>query len=280
MRNTALATIHTEGDTLSPSEKFHIPSIDDGMAMSAAELHKNMLASLVGFIVCYETAKNLVAAAKRRMQDGELVGGCLFFCGVDGYIDRYLKQPGQSLEAAKRATYRMLDGLGVDVKHDGTEARDARKKAAQEKAKRIADKKVNTAADKAARLKYDTAAAKSKSLKDKTYIETLEAKIDMLEKTPSQAEATARPIPVQDIPKSPVNDKCAAQDARDLDTAIIILQAVVHAVTEDEKETALKTAFNFLRHKSASRSPSEEAYAAAIKLVKPSHLKYKMGGVL
>jgi hypothetical protein len=129
--------------------------------MTATELHKNLTAALVGTIVCYAAAKNLVVSAKMRMQAGETVGGCLTFTGVGGYVDLYVRKPSQSLDAAVRASYRLLGGLGIDEKHDGTEARAAKKKAAEEKAKQIAGKK----AVKAARLALDEAAkiAKRKS---------------------------------------------------------------------------------------------------------------------
>jgi hypothetical protein len=155
-------------DLSADSEKY-VPSVDDCNAMTATELHKNLTAALVGTIVCYAAAKNLVVSAKMRMQAGETVGGCLTFTGVGGYVDLYVRKPSQSLDAAVRASYRLLGGLGIDEKHDGTEARAAKKKAAEEKAKQIADKK----AVKAARLALDEAAKKAKVLKDKTNIEVL-----------------------------------------------------------------------------------------------------------
>ena len=159
---------------LSTEVEKYVPSIDDCNAMNAAELHKNLSAALVGTIVCYAAAKNLVVSAKMRMQAGEPVGGCLTFTGVGGYVDLYVRKPSQSLDAAVRASYRLLGGLGIDEKHDGTETRAAKKKAAEEKAKKIADKK----AVKAARLALDEAAKKAKVLKDKTNIEVLEAALE------------------------------------------------------------------------------------------------------
>jgi hypothetical protein len=146
---------------LSADFEKYVPSVDDCNAMTATELHKNLTAALVGTIVCYAAAKNLVVSAKMRMQAGETVGGCLTFTGVGGYVDLYVREPSQSLDAAVRASYRLLGGLGIDEKHDGTEARAAKKKAAEENAKQIAGKK----AVKAARLALDEAAkiAKRKS---------------------------------------------------------------------------------------------------------------------
>ena len=97
-------------DLSADSEKY-VPSVDDCNAMTATELHKNLTAALVGTIVCYAAAKNLVVSAKMRMQAGETVGGCLTFTGVGGYVDLYVRKPSQSLDAAVRASYRLLGGL-------------------------------------------------------------------------------------------------------------------------------------------------------------------------
>src|ERR1019366_9701279 len=101
----------------------------------------------------------------------------------------YIRGEGQTLEAAQRASYRLLNGLAISEKYDGSAARLEKKRKADEKAKRIVDKK----AEKDAAVKLEEAADKSKSLKLKTYTETLEAEIDKLKKTPPQAEASARP---------------------------------------------------------------------------------------
>jgi len=168
---------------LSAEFEKYVPSVDDCNAMTATELHKNLSAALVGTFVCYAATKNLVVSAKMRMQAGEPVGGCVTFTGVGGYVDLYVRKPSQSLDAAVRASYRLLGGLGIDEKHNGTEARAAKKKAAEEKAKKIADKK----AVKAARLALDEAAKDARVLKDKTNIEVLEATLEK-GKTMTQAE--------------------------------------------------------------------------------------------
>ena len=168
-----LQALHNpEDDTVSSSVprgdiatyETYVPSVDQAKAMTAEELHKSLLASLVGTLVCYAAAKVLAVAAKLRMQNGEAVGGCLTFTGPGGYVDKYLRRKDQNLEAAVRASYRLLDGLGISEKFDGSEARAAKKKAAEEKAKEIADKK----ADKEARRKLDEKVQQAKALKEKT----------------------------------------------------------------------------------------------------------------
>lgn len=256
-----LTTVSTSAETI---QKFQlsIPSIDFCMKMPVEELHRDLQDSLVflaGTTACFEAAKNLVAAAKRRMQAGELVGGCSNFTGVGGYIDMYLRRDGQSLEAAQRASYRLLDGLQISEKFDGSKAKLEKKRKANEKAKRIQDKKDAREKDKAARLKLDEAAEKAKSIKDKSYIETLEKELDELKKSATQAEVTATHIPVKDVPKSPVNSDVAAADARDLDTSILILQKIVFAVDDRKREIAIKRAIKFLKYKNAFVETSEEA---------------------
>jgi hypothetical protein len=249
-----MTSVSSSADTV---EKFQIsvPTVDDGMSMTATELHKALRASLVGTLVCHAAAKNLAVAAKRRMQAGEPVGGCLTFTGVGGYVDKFVRQEGQSLEAANRASYRLLDGLGISEKFDGSVARAANKKKAEEKAKKIADKKESKAKDKAARLKLDEKARKAKSLKDKNYIEILEAEIDKLKTTP-QAEAAAKPTPVTVTGKNFVNADVAARDANDLDAAVLLLQSLVFAVKPTEKKTVMQAAIKFLKYKEAFVSPS------------------------
>ena len=164
----------------------HLLTVDQANAMTAEELHVNLQASLVGTLVCYAAAKILAVAAKMRMQNGEAVGGCLTFTGESGYVDKYLRREGQTLEAAVRAGYRLLDGLGISEKFDGSAARVAKKAAAEEKAKLIAAKNE----DKAARLKLEEAAQKAKALKEKSNIEVLEAALEK-QKTVTQAEIAA-----------------------------------------------------------------------------------------
>lgn len=244
-------------DLTSSVESFqlHIPTVDEAKKLSVEKLHVVLLASIRGTLVCYSTAKVLIFAAKLKMHAGIPVGGCLNFTGIGGYIDLYVREEGQTLEVAVRKSYRLLDGLGISEKFDGSKAREAKKKAADEKAKRIQDRKDAKAKDAAARIKLDEAAAKAKSIQDKTYIETLEAEIDYLKKSPSQAEAASRPTPVNVAERNPVNATVAMRDANDPDAAVLILRYLAFAITEAEKAAAMKTAIKFLKRKSAFFTP-------------------------
>ena len=153
-----------------------IPSVDDCNAMSATELHKYLRASLIGHIFCHDAAKNLVVSAKLKMQSGEPIGGCTKFTGIGGYIDLHLKRDGQSYEAAERAVYRLLNGVGIDVKYDSSEYRAANKKAREEKEATLAKKREF----KEAKSELDEKAAKAKVLKDKKNAEVVEESLDKL----------------------------------------------------------------------------------------------------
>jgi hypothetical protein len=199
MPKTAAAPAKTGGDKLSPSAAIvpvqhgditaeflsHVPSALD-LTMTAEDIHRFLLPALRGTIICYAASKMLIAAAKAKMQNGEAVGGCLYFDGVGGYVDKYIRREDQTLEAAVRASYRLLDGLQISEKFDGSVARAAKKKAAEEKAKLLADK----AADKAARIALEEAAQKQKSLQEKTNIEVLEAALEK-QKTVTATEIAA-----------------------------------------------------------------------------------------
>jgi hypothetical protein len=241
-------------DLSADSEKY-VPSVDDCNAMTATELHKNLTAALVGTIVCYAAAKNLVVSAKMRMQAGETVGGCLTFTGVGGYVDLYVRKHSQSLEAAVRASYRLLGGLGIDEKHDGTEARAAKKKAAEEKAKQIAEKK----ADKAARLALDEAAKKAKVLKDKTNVEVLEAALEK-GKTMTQAEIEEA---AQKLQRPLVKQLQAATQRIDEAAKIAKRKSKAEAATDDLVALVLK---NVTSDGTASVATVKEIYSLVEKI--------------
>jgi alkylated DNA repair dioxygenase AlkB len=97
-----------------------VPDLDAIARLSAGEVHQQLCTSLLGAAVNYSTAKNLIADAKRRMQDGEEVGGCKIWTS---YVDTYLRKPDESLPTVIRRLYRALDGEGVNQKHDGSKNR-------------------------------------------------------------------------------------------------------------------------------------------------------------
>lgn len=122
-----MKTAKTEDDKLSCSYKNlasdiekEVPGLDAVALMSADEIHQKLCNCLRGAAVNYLTAKNLVADAKRRMQAGELVGGCDSW---SSYVDKYLRKPDESLPTVVRRLYRLLDGAAVDKKHDGSQNR-------------------------------------------------------------------------------------------------------------------------------------------------------------
>ena|SRR5271168_5036868 len=199
------------GDITAEFQKF-VPTVDYCMSMTAEKLHKALLASLVGTLACHAAAKVLTVAAKLRMQAGEEVGGCTTFTGPGGYVDKYLRQEGQTLEAAVRASYRLLDGLGISEKFDGSAARAAKKKAVEEKAKRIADKK--EAAE--ARRKLDEKVQQAKALKEKSNAEAVEVAFEKQKKV-TQAEIVAEAAKMQ----RPLVQQLEVAERRIKDAALI-----------------------------------------------------------
>jgi hypothetical protein len=246
MPKTGAAPAKTEGDKMSPSAAIvpvqhgditaeflsHVPSVLD-LTMNAEDIHRFLLPALRGTIICYAASKMLVAAAKAKMQNGEPVGGCLNFNGVGGYIDLYLRKEGQTLEAAKKASYRLLDGLGISEKFDGSVARAARKKAAEEKAKLLADK----AADKAARLALEEKVRQAKALKEKSNAEAVEAAFEK-QKNVTQAEIVAeaakmqRPL-VQQLETAERKIKDAARIADRKSKADVAAENLVHYILQN-----------------------------------------------
>lgn len=245
-KTTAAALARTGGDTVSSSaivpvphgditaesQKF-VPTVNYCMSMTAEALHAALLASLVGTLVCHAAAKTLTVVAKIRMQNGEAVGGCTTFTGPGGYVDRYLRQKDQSLEAANRAAYRLLDGLGISEKFDGSAARAAKRKAAEEKAKRIADK----AADKAARLALDEKVRHAKVLQEKSNAEAVEAAFEKQKKVTqaaivAEAAKMQRPL-VQQLETAERKIKDAARIADKKSKADVAAENLVHYILQN-----------------------------------------------
>jgi hypothetical protein len=246
MPKTAAAPAKTEGDKMSPSAAIvpvqhgditaeflsYVPSVLD-LTMTAEDIHRFLLPALRGTIICYAASKMLVAAAKAKMQNGEPVGGCLNFNGVGGYIDLYLRKEGQTLEAAKKASYRLLDGLGISEKFDGSVARAEKTKAAEEKAKLLVDK----AADKAARLALEEKVRQAKALKEKSNAEAVEAAFEK-QKNVTQAQIVAeaakmqRPL-VQQLETAERKIKDAARIADRKSKADVAAENLVHYILQN-----------------------------------------------
>lgn len=130
LKNEEHVTVTCSYETI-PEAVGAAPSLGDCARLSAAEVHKRLCASLTSVAVQYTTAKNLIADAKRRMQDGEAVGGCTTWTA---YVDRYLRKPEESLPVVIRRLYRALDGEAVNPKYDGSEQRKANADANSESA--------------------------------------------------------------------------------------------------------------------------------------------------
>lgn len=110
---SSLAVIPVNYTEITTALSTHIPTVQDGMTMPVEKLKTLLQAALVGHVVFDTAARNLVAAANRRMQAGELVGGC---ATLKAFVEKYVLRPGENLDSAVRRTYRLLNGVGVNEK--------------------------------------------------------------------------------------------------------------------------------------------------------------------
>lgn len=126
--NAAIAIEHDKVtcsyQNLAAEIEKQVPDLDAIARLSAGEVHQKLCDSFLGVAVNYSTTKNLIADAKRRMQEGESVGGCKTW---KSYVDTYLCKPDENLPAVIRRLYRALDGEGVNKKHDGSKNRKGKK---------------------------------------------------------------------------------------------------------------------------------------------------------
>jgi len=269
MSKTAAAPAKTEGDKMSPSAivpvlhgditaEFlsHVPSVLDP-TLTAEDIHRLLLPALRGTVICYAAAKMLIAAAKMKMQNGEPVGGCLTFTEPGGYVDKYARREGQTLEAAVRASYRLLDGLGISEKFDGSAARAAKKKAAEEKAKRVAEEKE----DREARSKLDEKVREAAAFKEKTEIERLEAALEK-QKAATAAEIAAEAAKMQ----RPLTQQLEVAEKKIRDAALIAGHRTdAEASADDLADYVLK---NVTRDGYASPQVAMRIYALAAKYIR------------
>jgi hypothetical protein len=110
-------------DGLTEFEK-HIPTLDEIALWSAVKVHQSLGDALFGTTTNYLTAKNLIADIKRRLQNGEVVGGCKTWTS---YVDTYIRKDDENLPVVIRRLYRQLDGEAVNPKHNGTANRKPKK---------------------------------------------------------------------------------------------------------------------------------------------------------
>jgi len=133
-------------DKLSSSlDSFSSPAdLDAIRKMSASELHDEIIGSFVDLVEDSIQFEALVLDARRRMHEGEKVGGCETWNGETGYVNTYLRRENESLPTACRRLRRALQGNNPDTEHrnrrkksnkriaeDGTERQHAIEKKAQ-----------------------------------------------------------------------------------------------------------------------------------------------------
>jgi hypothetical protein len=111
------AIVKAEEDTLSSSPSAAIA------AMPVGELHNTILKTYVALGENALMYQALVLDARRRMEGGEQVGGCLTW---KDYADKHLKCEGESLPTCLRRLRRALEGKNPDTKHDGSNGRKKR----------------------------------------------------------------------------------------------------------------------------------------------------------
>jgi hypothetical protein len=186
---TSLAVIPVNYTEITAALEAHIPTVEDGMHMHVERLKTLLQATLVGVVAFDTAARNLVAAANRRMQAGEFIGGCNT---LKSFVEKYVLRPGESLAVAVRRTYRLLNGVGVNEKYDSSAARAAIKAAEEKKAKEAEARKK----DRDARLKLEEAARRQKSLQEKSNAEAVEAAFENQKKV-THAEIVAEAAKMQ-----------------------------------------------------------------------------------
>jgi hypothetical protein len=108
------ALVKAEEDALSSSPGAAIA------AMPAGELHNAILKTYVALGEKALMYQALVLDARRRMEGGEKVGGCLTW---KDYADKHLKREGEALPTCLRRLRRALEGKNPDAKHDGSKGR-------------------------------------------------------------------------------------------------------------------------------------------------------------
>src|SRR5271163_683915 len=86
-------------DKLSSSlDSFSSPAdLDAIRKMSASELHDEIIGSFVDLVEDSIQFEALVLDARRRMHEGEKVGGCETWNGETGYVNTYLRRENESL---------------------------------------------------------------------------------------------------------------------------------------------------------------------------------------
>jgi hypothetical protein len=104
--------------------KKQVPTLYEIALWSPDKVHQSLGDALFGMTTNYLTAKNLIADIKRRLQKGEVIGGCKTWTS---YVDTYIRKHDENLPVVIRRLYRQLDGEAVNPKHNGTANRKPKK---------------------------------------------------------------------------------------------------------------------------------------------------------
>lgn len=156
----------SDEDKLSSSDEAVLKAQAETDKLTSDELHRELVGTYVSIgenCIIYQA---LVLTAKKRMVDGEKVGGCETWTD---YADTYLKRLDESLPTCLRRLRRLLEGANPDFKHrnhrkkstrrpveEGTEGqhaidvRQAHGKGFEER--RLAERQAEILAEKAAKL--------------------------------------------------------------------------------------------------------------------------------
>lgn len=113
-KSTALENV-SESDLLDQTQKTDEDKLSSSIAtMPADELHKEIIQTYVALGENALMYQALVLDARRRMKDGEKVGG---YTTWGEYADCYLKRQDESLPSCLRRLRRALEGKNPDTKH-------------------------------------------------------------------------------------------------------------------------------------------------------------------
>jgi len=111
--------VEADEDKLSSSlDSFASPAdLDKFKAMTADELHKEIIGTYVALGENAIAYQGMVLVARQRMHDGEKIGGCDTWNGDDGYANKYFRRPDEKLPTCLRRLRRALEGNNPDTKH-------------------------------------------------------------------------------------------------------------------------------------------------------------------
>jgi hypothetical protein len=131
---------------------------DDIAKLSADKLHTNLLLHYKETAESYVLFQLHVLDARRRMFNGEKVGGCDTFTA---YREKFLVKPGESPSTCQRRISRLLEGLNPATKYQNKKA--GKKKMGKKKSARAILAEADADADRTLKIATDKAFAKGQS---------------------------------------------------------------------------------------------------------------------